>query len=134
MKKFLNVCNNILIDKILIHNFYFRQNKVKREDRKKKAYLAAFNFICNYIEKDVVGGTTVVKLDTIHNKFQGFLQAYYKDLYNPNYKVDTIRKKLGEKYGPKLQFWLPSGKGEVLYSSKLELSDVVKIVLQEDAE
>ena len=52
------------------------------------------------------------------------------DVHNENYKTEKLKEKLKNYFGPKIQFWRPSSKGELVYSDDIAKRQAVELALE----
>ena len=52
------------------------------------------------------------------------------DVHNENYKTEKLKEKLKNYFGPKIQFWRPSSKGELVYSDDIAKRQAVELAFE----
>lgn len=125
-------------------SYQFYQNIFKRDSKKKEkgeignesvqqmqeAHKKAFEYISDYIQKEIVEKSNVERVGMIKEKYLSFLQRHYPDSYNPNYKTCKLKNKISTAFGDKIQFWQPNYKSDLIYSTSFAKGSAVEIAFE----
>ena len=102
------------------------QETSQEQKELENAHQKAFEFLSDYIQKDIIDNSNVVRMTMLREKYLSFLQHNYPKEYNPDYKTDKLKEKVKVKFGSSIQFWQPNYRSELVYSSDIKQGTAVE--------
>ena len=86
------------------------------------AHNDAFEFICGYIQENILVEGKVERLSMIRERYLSlsFLLQKHLRFHNEKYKTYKLKDKLCKHFGEKLSFWKPRKKAELVYAADIE--------------
>ena len=64
-------------------------------------------------------------------KYLSYLQSYFPDIYNPEYKTYKLTDKLMKAFGNHIQFWQPNYKSELVYSKDVTKGAAIETAFEQ---
>lgn len=94
------------------------------------AHTEAFQYLCEYIQKEIVKGASICRISMLKEKYILFLRENHSKFYNPHYKIDKLKSKIMKSFGNSVHFFQPKYGSEILYSDEISTTSAVEHVYE----
>jgi hypothetical protein len=85
----------------------------------------AFQFICSYVDENIIAHGTVERVTMLQNRYLSYLDEKSPNFYNHGYQTHQLKDKLVKHFGNKLRFYNPGSKGQLVYSAQLDIGEAI---------
>jgi len=98
------------------------------------AHNAAFEYLCEYVNDNIIALGTVERMTMLRNRYQMYMQDNSPEFFDPTLKTCSLKLRLITHFGDRIQFVNPpNNRGDLVYSSDLNLGDAVGVAFDATA-
>ena len=91
--------------------------KNHEDEEWRKAHQEAFSIVTEYIETEIIGKSTVVRITMLKDKYQSYLKIFYPKFFNAEYPNQKLKNKIQRHFDHRILFFQPKYESEIVYSS-----------------
>ena len=98
---------------------------------KKNAFDEAFEVIVKYVNDNIlVREGVIVRMSMLKERYLGYILEHFPIHYNPNHKTCKLKDRLVSYFADKIRFRLPHYGSELVFSSEINVGDVVEVAYE----